>query len=61
MKAVPPALWNGCDNVLQFNFKIAHINGSVTTAADLFTRLQLKVTAKIRLKIGKIFKQHLLK
>ena len=26
-KAIPPALWNACDYVLQFNFKIAHIAG----------------------------------
>ena len=50
-KAIPPALWNACDYVLQFNFKIAHIAGSVNTAADFLSRLQLKVTEKIRLKI----------
>ena len=50
-KAIPPALWNECDNVLQFNFKIAHIAASVNTAADFFSRLELKVTEKIRLKI----------
>ena len=50
-KAIPPALWNACDYVLQFNFKIAHIAGSVNTAADFLSRLELKVTEKIRLKI----------
>ena len=50
-KAIPPSLWNACDNVLQFNFKIAHIAGSVNTAADFFSRLELKVTERIRLKI----------
>ena len=50
-KAIPPALWNACDYLLQFNFKIAHIAGSVNTAADFFSRLELKVTDKIRLKI----------
>ena len=50
-KAIPPALWNACDYVLQFNFKIAHINGSVKTAADSLSRLELRVTEKIRLKI----------
>ena len=49
--AIPPALWNACDYVLQFNFKIAHIAGSVNTAADFLSRLELKVTEKIRLKI----------
>ena len=50
-KAIPPSLWNACDYVLQFNFKIAHIIGSVKTAADFFSRLELKVTERIRLKI----------
>ena len=50
-KAIPPALWNACDYVLQFNFKIAHIAGSVNTAADFLSTLELKVTEKIRLKI----------
>ena len=50
-KAIPPALWNACDYVLQFNFKIAHIAGSVNTAADFLSRLKLKVTEKIRFKI----------
>ena len=50
-KAIPPALWNACDYVLQFNFKVAHVAGSVNTAADFLARLELKVTEKIRLKI----------
>ena len=50
-KATPPALWNACDYVLQFNFKIAHIAGSVNTAADFPYRLELKVTEKTHLKI----------
>ena len=50
-KAIPPALWNACDYVLQFNFKIAHIAGSVNTASDFLSRLELKVTEKIRLGI----------
>ena len=40
-KATPPALWNACDFVLQFNFKKAHIAGSVNTAADFLSRLNL--------------------
>ena len=50
-KAIPPALWNACDYVLQFNFKKTHIAGSVNTAADFLSRLELKVTEKICLKI----------
>ena len=48
-KAIPPSLWNECDCVLQFNFKIAQLAGSANTAADLFSRLELKVTEKIHL------------
>ena len=36
---------------MQFNFKIALIAGSVNTAADFLSRLELRVTEKIRLKI----------
>ena len=43
-KAISPLLWNACDYVLQFNFKIAPIAGSVNTAANFFSRLELKVT-----------------
>ena len=50
-KAIPPSLWNACDYVLQFNFTIAHIAGSVNTAADFLSRLELKVTERICLKI----------
>ena len=50
-KSIPPSLWNACDYVLQFNFKIGHIAGSVNTAADFLSRLELKVTERIRLKI----------
>ena len=52
-KANPPALWNACDYMLQFDFKIAHIAGSVNTAADFFFRHELKVAEKKRLKIPK--------
>ena len=50
-KAIPPSLWNACEYVLQFNLKIAHIAGSINTAADFLSRLELKVTGKIHLKI----------
>ena len=50
-KAIPTALWNACDYVLQYNFKKALIAGSVNTAADFLSRFELKVTEKIRLKI----------
>ena len=50
-KAIPPALWNACDYVLHFNFQIAHIAGSINTAAYFLSKLELKVAGKIRLKI----------
>ena len=50
-KTIPPSLWNACDYVLQFNFKTAHIAGSVNTAVDFQSRLELKVTEKIHPKI----------
>ena len=37
--------------MLQINFKIAHIVGSVNTAAGFLSGLKPKVTEKIRLKI----------
>ena len=50
-KAIPPALWKACDYVLQFNFKIVHIAGAVNTAADFLSKIEPKVTEKIRLKV----------
>ena len=52
-KAIPPSLWNASDYVLQFNFKISHIAGSVNTAADFLSELELIITEKIHLKIRK--------
>ena len=40
--------------MLQFIFKIAHLAGSVNTTADFFSRLELKVTEKIHLKIWQV-------
>ena len=50
-KAIPPALCIACDYVLQFNFRIAHIAVSVNTGADFLSRLELRGTEKMRLKI----------
>ena len=50
-KSIPPSLWNAFDYVLQFNFKRANITGSVNTAADFLSSLELKITEKIHLKI----------
>ena len=49
-KSFPLALWKACDYVLQISFKIAHFAGSVNTAADILSKLEPKVTEKIRLK-----------
>ena len=53
-KAIPPSLWNTCDYVLQCNFKMAHIAGSVNTLADFLSRVELKVTEKIHLKFREV-------
>ena len=37
--------------MLQFNFKLAHTAGSVNTAANFLSRLELIITEKTRLKI----------
>ena len=37
--------------MLQFNFNIAHIAGSINNAAHFLSRLELKVTDRIRLKV----------
>ena len=50
-KVIPPALRNACDYVLQFKFKIGHLVGSANRAADFLSRLELKVTENICLKI----------
>ena len=48
--AIPPAQQNPCEYVLQIIFKIAHIAGSVNTAADFLFRLLLRVMEKLCLK-----------
>ena len=49
-KAIPSALLNACDYVLHYNVSLAHIAGTVNTAADFLPRLELKVTERIPLK-----------
>ena len=50
-KVIPTSLWKECDYGLPYNFKTAHIACSVNTAADFLSRLELKVTEKIHIKI----------
>ena len=54
-KATPPALCKTCCYVLEFNFKTTHITGSVITAAEFPSRLEVKFTEMIRLKIRENF------
>ena len=48
-KMIPPALWNACDYVMQFNFLIAHVPGKMNTAADFLSRLELDPKEKLQL------------
>ena len=52
-KIIPPALWNTCDYVIQFNFVIAHIPGKNNTAADYLPRTETDPKKKLVLKIRK--------
>ena len=40
-KMIPSSIWNACDCVLQFRFKIAHVPGRMNTAADFLSRLDI--------------------
>ena len=40
-KTTPPPVWNACDYVLPFKFRIMHVAGYQNTAADFLTRLEL--------------------
>ena len=51
MKIIPPALWNACDYVIQFNFVIAHIPGAQNTAADYLSRLEADPKDQLVMKI----------
>ena len=48
---ISPSLWNACDYLLQLNFKLAHMAGSVNITADFLSGLKLKVTEMNRFKI----------
>ena len=50
-KTIPPTLWNACDYVLQFNFRITHVAGTLNTAADFLSRLEITPKEKIELTI----------
>ena len=50
-KIIPPALWNACDYVLQYNFVIAHVAGAMNTAADFLSRSEITPTEKLELNL----------
>ena len=50
-KLIPPAHWNACDYVLQYNFVIAHVAGSMNTAADFLSRTEVNPTEKLEMNI----------
>ena len=50
-KMIPPSLWNACDFVLQFHFKITHVPGRMNTAADFLSLLDISPKAKVLLQI----------
>ena len=48
---IPPALWNACDYALQCNFVVAHVAGSMNTAADFLSRTKIDPTEKLEMTI----------
>ena len=54
--AKPPTLWNACDYVLQFNFRITHVAEMLNTAADFLSRLEPKSKEKSNSPSGKTYK-----
>ena len=45
-KIIPPALWNACDYVLQYNFVKAYVAGAMNTAVDFLSRTEINATEK---------------
>ena len=50
-RIIPPALWNACDYVLQYNFVIAHVTGAMNTAADFLSRTEINPTEKLEMNL----------
>ena len=48
-KMIPPSVWNACDFVLQFHFKIAHVSRKMNT--DFLSRLDINPKDKVLLQI----------
>ena len=55
-KLSPPALLNACDFVLQYNFVIAHVDGSMNTA-DFLSRTEVNSVEKLEMKYEMISKR----
>ena len=47
-KLIPPAHWNAGDYVLQYNFVIAHVAGSMNTAADILSRTEVNTVENLK-------------
>ena len=50
-KLIPPALWNACDYVLQYNFVIANVAGSMNTAVDFLSRSEINLIEKLEMRV----------
>ena len=50
-KLIPPALWNACDYVLQYDFVFAHVAGSMNTSADFLSRAEVNSIEKFEMSI----------
>ena len=48
---IPPALWKSCNFVLQYNVVVAHVAGSMNTAADFLSRTEVDPTEKLEMTI----------
>ena len=50
-KIIPPALWNACDYVSQYNFVKADVAGAMNTAADFLSRTEINPTEKLEMNL----------
>ena len=50
-KIIPPALWNACDYVFQYSFVLAHVAGSMNTAANFLSVTEVDPTQKLEMAI----------
>ena len=50
-KATPSALWNACDYVIQFKYRIILVTGSQKTAAEFLSRLEMTPKEKVHMKL----------